>query len=278
MGIFILQATYLLSIFSFLFFSEKYKDADGNPFCTTLFQCFLSNVFYGVPTSGQLVQFIEYISYRVDSNSGTGDAVAWTIYNLIFYIIISLILLNVILGIIVDTFGQIRDQRSDTESYKSNYCFICSIDRETFQKKGIDFVKHVEDDHNKWHYLYFFAYLKERINNDKYYLLNETEIYVLEHITNRNYLKFFPVEMSMSLQVENQSQNPLSLNKDNSLNPSGIVNSTQVDITAIMNKSFEDFEKKVSNTVTIQLNQTILTLLDEIKSLKTQLDKQNQLK
>ncbi|KAF2077069.1 hypothetical protein CYY_001636 [Polysphondylium violaceum] len=252
MGIFILQANYLLSIFSYVFFNEKYI-MDGNNFCTTLFQCFISNLFYGLPTQGQLVQFVSYNSYEPDTNTGTGHTVAWTAYNLVFYIIVSIILLNVILGIIVDTFGQLRDQRASTEEYKSNVCFICSIERETFQKKSIDFLKHIEDDHNKWHYLYFFAYLKERVSNGQLNQLNELEIYVLDSITNRSYINFFPYEMSMSLQgIENDKKS----------------NNSTADQ---FNKSLEDVEKKISNNISSQMNQTVSLLIDEVKSLRQQL-------
>jgi len=253
MGIFILQANYLLSIFSFVFFSDKYKQDGMNNFCTTLFQCFVSNLFYGLPTQGQLVQFVEYTDYEADENVGTGNAIAWTVYNLVFYIIVSIILLNVILGIIVDTFGQLRDQRANTEEYKSNVCFICSIERETFQKKSIDFLKHIEDDHNKWHYLYFFAYLKERVSNGQKNQLNELEIYVLDSITNRSYINFFPYEMSMSLQgIENDK-------KSNNSNADQF------------NKSLEEVEKKISNNISSQMNSSVSLLIDEVKSLRQQL-------
>ena len=55
-----------------------------------------------------------------------------------------------------------RDAKSESEFSKANSCFICSVDRETFKRKGVDFNGHTQNDHNLWHYLYFFAYLKEQ--------------------------------------------------------------------------------------------------------------------
>lgn len=45
----------------------------------------------------------------------------------LFYVASTVILLNVILGVIVDTFGQIRDKRAETEQDKTAACFVSII-------------------------------------------------------------------------------------------------------------------------------------------------------
>ena len=62
----------------------------------------------------------------------------------------------------MSVFLELRDAKSESEFSKANSCFICSVDRETFKRKGVDFNGHTQNDHNLWHYLYFFAYLKEQ--------------------------------------------------------------------------------------------------------------------
>ncbi len=42
-----------------------------------------------------------------------------------------------VLASIVDTFGNLRDKRAESEQDKISTCFVCSIDRETFQQKAI---------------------------------------------------------------------------------------------------------------------------------------------
>ena len=69
--------------------------------------------------------------------SNRSDTVGWNIYIALFYIVFSLFLLNMILAIIVDTFGELRDARAEAEFSKANSCFICSVDRETFKRKGV---------------------------------------------------------------------------------------------------------------------------------------------
>jgi len=59
-----------------------------------------------------------------------------TIYNLLFFIIISTLLLNIVFGIIVDTFSELRDEKFAIEDHMNNYCFICSMRSFDFQKAG----------------------------------------------------------------------------------------------------------------------------------------------
>jgi hypothetical protein len=73
----------------------------------------------------------------------------------------------------------LRDAKSESEFSKANNCFICSVDRETFKRKGVDFNGHTKSDHNLWHYLYFFAYLKEqKMKGD----LTPIELYVMNKV------------------------------------------------------------------------------------------------
>lgn len=140
----------------------------------------------------------------------------------LFYVATTIILLNVILGVIVDTFGQIRDKRAETEQDKTAACFvshflslfdlvwflkICNVDREVFQRRAIDFNRHTEDDHNKWHYLYFFAYLKERKLNSQLNQLTEQEEYVYQQISTNNIFKFFPVDTAICLRDTEETAN-----------------------------------------------------------------------
>ena len=67
-----------------------------------------------------------------------------------------------IFGIIIDTFGELRGERAAKKSNMENTCFICSVDRFTFETKGGGFERHIRDDHNMWNYLYLMVYLREK--------------------------------------------------------------------------------------------------------------------
>lgn len=74
------------------------------------------------------------------------------IFDLTFFVIIIVIMLNIVFGIIVDTFGELRDQRNRIEEDIRSRCFICSLESNTFQrkKKALGFTHHITHEHNIW--------------------------------------------------------------------------------------------------------------------------------
>ena len=53
------------------------------------------------------------------------------IYDFTVFVIINLVFLNIIFGIIIDTFAELRDKKKKIEMNKLNICFVCSLDRKT---------------------------------------------------------------------------------------------------------------------------------------------------
>ena len=70
--------------------------------------------------------------------------------------------LNVVFGIIVDTFGELRDEKFQIEDDMTSNCYICSIPSEEFEKAGTSFQDHTADQHNMWAYLFFMMHLRRK--------------------------------------------------------------------------------------------------------------------
>ena len=51
-----------------------------------------------------------------------------------FFIIWSMLLSNIITGHIIDAFMEIRDEKDKQEADTAAHCFICSLDRFTFEQ------------------------------------------------------------------------------------------------------------------------------------------------
>lgn len=85
---------------------------------------------------------------------------------MLFFILIVLVLGNLFLGIIVDSFGELRGINIETENDIKNKCYICQLTRDDCLKKNIDFDMHVSTEHNKWNYVYFLTYLQINNPND----------------------------------------------------------------------------------------------------------------
>jgi hypothetical protein len=95
-------------------------------------------------------------------------------YDLLFFIIVLILLLNIIFGIIIDQFGNLRDQQVENQQARSSGCFICGIDRKDFVNHGLKqappitngFQYHIDHQHNMWDYIYFLEYLNLKHNDE----------------------------------------------------------------------------------------------------------------
>ena len=86
---------------------------------------------------------------------------------------------QVIFGIIIDSFGELRQHRHMVKGKIDNECFICGIDRFTFDTKGSGFDRHVSVDHNKWNYVFMLVMIREKPAEE----YNGWEQHVANHLT-----------------------------------------------------------------------------------------------
>ena len=73
---------------------------------------------------------------------------------------------NITFGLIVDTFGELRDDTYNYENDKNNICFICQLSKNGCLLKNIDFDKHIKEEHNLWNYINFLIYMHLNNPND----------------------------------------------------------------------------------------------------------------
>lgn len=94
-----------------------------------------------------------------------------------FFVIVKTVLMNIIFGIIIDTFAELREFRKQTDLDIRTVCFICNIDSQRFNRETEEgFEYHIEKDHNVWSYLNFIIHLKSIPQTE----LNGTESYILD--------------------------------------------------------------------------------------------------
>lgn len=176
---------YLLIIWSYDSFPVDYPDNN----CYSLWTCFLVSIDQTLKNGG-IGNYLNS-SYTVKENRIDIDYERLAYDNLEF-LLITLLLIAIISGIIIDKFGELRARREENIADAKSSCFICG--RET---KDIDkdltcpsFNFHVQLQHNLWDYVYFIAYLKfqEEHNPAGFSAL---EKYVIDKI-NKNDASWFP--------------------------------------------------------------------------------------
>lgn len=150
---------------------------------------------------------ITYFNLGVRSGGGIGDLLGmrpfsddlglfWMrwIGDMIFYITVILLLLNMVNGVIVSTFSQIREENNANLEDTNNKCFICSIDRVEFEKKKISFKDHNENEHNTKTYIFYLVWLK--LINEKD--LDADQSFIMDCIK-KDEISCYPVKRSSTL-------------------------------------------------------------------------------
>ena len=160
--------------------------------CESLFECFMLFLYKGAP-QGNVGDVIDATD-RMDSLFVTR-----VVFDLIFFIWVGILLFNINIGLIVDTFSALRDRREDRLMKLKNDCFVCGYQRSAFDDLGgtYNFDKHVNHEHNMWNYLFFIAYLNKKDPTE----YNGVESYVRNMLHNED-LNWVPVRTSW--QIENQ--------------------------------------------------------------------------
>ena len=102
--------------------------------------------------------------------------------------------MNILFGIIIDTFADLRDKRNFINEDKKNKCFICSIDRVEFDKYPGGLERHAKEDHDLWNYVNFLASMRFKSSID----FNATESYI-DLMINKFDITWVPLERAMCL-------------------------------------------------------------------------------
>eukprot|EP00667_Euglena_gracilis_P000026 EG_transcript_26 len=162
---------------------ERYQN------CVTMFQCFVFSLTSGSRAGGGIGELLPQHCW--DSRR---HAVR-VIYDFAFFLIVPIILLNIVFGIILDTFAQLRTERERVEEDMRASCFICGIPSSTFDRhcKG-GFAGHVTVEHNLWDYFFFLQHLELKPQDD----YTGQESYVFNKLQ-RNDISFFPMNMAMGV-------------------------------------------------------------------------------
>ena len=121
--------------------------------CSSSLQCLLFNIDFGL--RGLIPEVLGNVSYKMS----TGYFYLKFIYSIVFYILVILVLGNIFLGIIVDTFADLRDKNQLREIDIERICYICGITKDQSLKKKMDFEVHRRQDHKPWNYVFFLTYL-----------------------------------------------------------------------------------------------------------------------
>ncbi|XP_062823289.1 ryanodine receptor 3 isoform X1 [Anolis carolinensis] len=187
---------YLYTVVAFNFFRKFYNKSEDEDEpdmkCDDMMTCYLFHMYVGVRAGGGIGDEIEdpagdpYEMYRI-------------VFDITFFFFVIVILLAIIQGLIIDAFGELRDQQEQVKEDMETKCFICGIGNDYFDTTPHGFEMHTLQEHNLANYLFFLMYL---INKDETEHTGQ-ESYVWKMYQERCW-DFFPAGDCFRKQYEDQ--------------------------------------------------------------------------
>ncbi|XP_046746795.1 inositol 1,4,5-trisphosphate receptor isoform X1 [Diprion similis] len=159
--------------------------------CDSLLMCIVTTLNQGLRNGGGIGDILRAPS------SAEALFVPRVVYDLLFFFIVIIIVLNLIFGVIIDTFADLRSEKQQKELILKSTCFICGLNRSAFDNKTVSFEEHVKHEHNMWHYLYFIVLVKVKDPTE----FTGPESYVYAMVKDRN-LEWFPRLRAKSLAAD----------------------------------------------------------------------------
>uniref|UniRef100_A0A1I8HB99 RYDR_ITPR domain-containing protein n=1 Tax=Macrostomum lignano TaxID=282301 RepID=A0A1I8HB99_9PLAT len=187
---------YLFSVIAFAQFRHAFPGPNNLMFCRDLHQCFISVLRFGL--IGDL--FDNLVPEDAAGEKRSFDSfLPVAIFHIAFFILITTVGLNIIFGIIVDTFSELRNMKWTAEVDMRDNCFICSRNSYDFEHHGMGFDYHVRQEHNMWAYIFFFIHLEDTARND----YTSLDLHVYKLLAEEKY-DFFPLNRALCLSAKDE--------------------------------------------------------------------------
>jgi len=152
--IFQLTVMYAYSNITFYYFNELLVTTiDGELYflCESLVSCMLITFDFGLRRHAGLGEIIPKASFKYERSIYLKKFFLETSY----YIIVTVIIMNIVFGILIDTFRELRMNSKEMENKKDNFCLICDSKKEELERNKISFYKHVNYNHDVWNYIQY---------------------------------------------------------------------------------------------------------------------------
>uniref|UniRef100_A0A1A8C289 Ryanodine receptor 1b (Skeletal) n=1 Tax=Nothobranchius kadleci TaxID=1051664 RepID=A0A1A8C289_NOTKA len=152
---------YLYTVVAFNFFRKFYNKSEDEDEpdmkCDDMMTCYLFHMYVGVRAGGG-------IGDEIEDPAGDDYELYRVVFDITFFFFVIVILLAIIQGLIIDAFGELRDQQEQVREDMETKCFICGIGSDYFDTTPHGFETHTLEEHNLANYMFFLMYL---INKDE---------------------------------------------------------------------------------------------------------------
>ncbi|KAL4442528.1 hypothetical protein ABPG74_006930 [Tetrahymena malaccensis] len=190
---------YIYGIIGNQSFKADYQPANGT-ISDTFILTITSTIKQGLKNGGGIADSLSAVQYT--------DSTFWSRYffDLTFFIVINMLFIQMIFGIILDTFGELRDNRQELLALVTDTCYICGLSRRFVEANSDeDWYHHIYMEHNCYNLLFYIIYIRRKSEND----CDALEKYIkkcLDRSEGENKIQLKPVDFApigVSLSIKN---------------------------------------------------------------------------
>lgn len=130
---------YIFAIWAFTYLRDQYTgNGDlGDSFCTELLLCWLYTFDFTFKSNGGIGSQLDSLQQGYFNNNPDLPKFTWTrfAFDNLFTILIVIVMVTIVAGIIIDTFGLLRDNENAKLKDMQQVCFMCGLQKETFERQ-----------------------------------------------------------------------------------------------------------------------------------------------
>eukprot|EP01015_Nassula_variabilis_P018871 TRINITY_DN311_c0_g3_i5.p1 TRINITY_DN311_c0_g3~~TRINITY_DN311_c0_g3_i5.p1 ORF type:complete len:368 (+),score=50.02 TRINITY_DN311_c0_g3_i5:67-1170(+) len=197
-------------IYATLAYYLYFEDVHG--YCDTLWVCMVRFMDQSFKQNAGIGSYIDVLdgTYQEKNPEDKGGValfgetqntpeIRWgrVLYDFTSFFIPVVIIIQIVTGVIADTFEVLRNEEEERTNDMNNVCYICGFDRDFIQEKMRNqegFITHVKEDHYLWHYFFYIAYIEVKDKTE----YTGHESYIAECLQT-NSLAWFPINKGISL-------------------------------------------------------------------------------
>ncbi|KAH9097432.1 hypothetical protein LEN26_017010 [Aphanomyces euteiches] len=176
---------YVFALTGYYFLQDAMTLDSGDQECHSLMHCFMTFIHAGLLNGGGIGDYMSHTPLNYTDKSSYFYRVG---FDLSFYIVVIVLLLNLIQGIIIDAFTAVREASENKLQLQRQQCLVCNKSRTVIEADGMangimnSFVRHTETKHNIFNYFFFIKYLMAKDETE----MNGMESYVFGKIKTKD--------------------------------------------------------------------------------------------
>jgi hypothetical protein len=130
--------------------------------CRSMISCYAMFLVNGLLSGGGIGEFIGSELGNAPALSGK-KTLGRYVFDLAFFVVVTIGLLNLIFGIIIDTFSSLREKANEERTLMENKCTICGLTRQDFERREPGgWQRHYKQEHNIWSYYAYLVHLQTK--------------------------------------------------------------------------------------------------------------------